>query len=191
MQIGEVNDVERKKRKKKFFVIVSIVVILIATVILFVVRSVHGSVVSTKMEDYENLTEVNSVLPSLTSLEKSEDLKFKHFHKNMILFSSDAYTLTAKYDEEEYAVAKSIVASKYEFQTKPIEESNKTPMFSLDKFDFRVVSFNHFELTYPRKILFIGMSDEKKEIAYVYYEDMDLDHINTSFEEFLKEECGW
>ena len=33
--------------------------------------------------------------------------------------------------------------------------------------------------------------DEKQEIAYVYYYNFDLDVINTSFGEFLKEECGW
>lgn len=182
---------ERKKRKKKFFVVVSIAVILIATVILFVVRSAHGSVVSTDLGEYEKIEDSNPILPSLTTLEKSEELKFKHFHKSMLLFSSDAYTLTAKYDDEEYIVAKSVIAAKYTFQTKAVEESNKSPTFSIDTFEFRVVSFDNFELTYPKKMLFIGTSDEKKEIAYIYYEDMDLDHINTSFEKFLKEECGW
>ena len=63
--------------------------------------------------------------------------------------------------------------------------------FQYDSFAFNVLDVNKYDLTYPKKLVFVGFSDKKQEIAYVYYYNFDLDFIDTSFGEFLKEECGW
>ena len=70
-------------------------------------------------------------------------------------------------------------------------ENEKEPHFQYDGFEFNVLDVNEYDLMYPKKLVFVGCSDEKQEISYVYYYNFDLDVINTSFGEFLKEECGW
>ena len=40
-------------------------------------------------------------------------------------------------------------------------------------------------------MIFVEFSDPKQEIAYLYYDNFDLDAINTSLGEFLNKECGW
>ena len=40
-------------------------------------------------------------------------------------------------------------------------------------------------------MIFGEFSDPKQEIAYLYYDNFDLDAINTSLGEFLNKECGW
>lgn len=181
----------KNSQKRNFLIALLIVVILIATAIIFVVKPMFGSVVSTNLKTYEKIADRNGLLPNVSELGNNEGTKFRHFHKSVILFSSDAYILRVQYNDEDYMEHKSELELKYQYQLEPVEESTITTRFSIDTFDFRVVSFDNFELVYPNKILFVGMSDEKREIAYIYYEDMDLDHIDTSFEEFVKEECGW
>ena len=63
--------------------------------------------------------------------------------------------------------------------------------FTLDGFYFRMLSQNEYKLYYPKTIAFIGVSEGSKEIAYVFYNDVDLDYIGSSFPDFLIEDCGW
>ena len=56
----------------------------------------------------------------------------------------------------------------------------------------RILSWDkHSVREYPHDFIFVGTSDMEQSICYIYYLDTDLDYIDTSFEEFLRKECGW
>lgn len=63
--------------------------------------------------------------------------------------------------------------------------------FVLDGFNFQMLSNGEYKLFYPKTMAFIGISEDNNEIAYVFYHDMDLDYIGSSFSDFLIEDCGW
>ena len=114
----------------------------------------------------------------------------------MLIFSSDAYTLCLSYDEENYQREKEKLLQTYVYQTEAISDRegyDKTPYFELGPYSFQMLSFVEYrdDLLYPKEMVFVGFSDEKQEIAIVFYDDFDLDYIDTSFPEFLKQECGW
>ena len=54
-----------------------------------------------------------------------------------------------------------------------------------------VDSVSDYGMMYPKQFVYIGISDELNEIAYVFYDDIDLNYIGSSYEEFLIETCGW
>ena len=67
----------------------------------------------------------------------------------------------------------------------------KETFFTLDGFYFQMMSQKEYKLYYPKTMAFIGISEENNEIAYVFYDDIDLDYIGGSLSDFLIEDCGW
>ncbi len=67
----------------------------------------------------------------------------------------------------------------------------KDASFELDGYRFKMLSTSEYGLYYPKEIVFVGISEGNNEIAFVYFEDRDLDYIEDSFEDFLLDECGW
>ncbi len=135
-------------------------------------------------------------LPSVEGMGNYEDIYFKHYNKKYgLIFESDAYTLKASYSEEEYEKQKEIILEKYLFSERvgvvlnPDDE--KEASFTLDSFDFKILSEREYELYYPQNIVFVGTSEEKNEIVFIYYSDIDLDYISETFQEFLVYDCGW
>ena len=110
------------------------------------------------------------------------------------MFYSDAYTLKVSYDEAAYKEEKERLAEKYEYQEEQLrylsDDPPKDPEFQVDTFDFKVLSTKEYDLNYPKKLIFIGTSDEKKEIAYIYFLDYELDSAD-SLEYILRSFCGW
>lgn len=133
-------------------------------------------------------------MPSLDELGEYESLDFYYYHKTMFVFHSDAYTLKVTYDEGEFETEKEKVLNNYSYRRKiPLREEKelkKDPEFHIDTFEFKLLSTPESD-AYPKELTFIGISEETNEIAYVYYYDQDLDYIDTTFEEFLKNECGY
>jgi len=135
-------------------------------------------------------------LPSVEDMGGYEDLEFKHYNKKYgLIFESDAYILKASYSEEEYEEQKSVLSEKYLFSEKVgmliNPEDEKEASFTLDTFDFKILSEREYGLYYPQNIVFVGTSDDKNEIVFIYYSDSDLDYISETFQEFLVDNCGW
>lgn len=135
-------------------------------------------------------------LPSVDDMGDYEDLEFKHYNEKFgVFFESDAYTLKGSYSEEEYEKQKAIIGEKYLFSERvgvvlnPDDE--KEASFTLDSFDFKILSEREYGLYYPQNIVFVGTSDDKNEIVFIYYSDSDLDYISETFQEFLVDNCGW
>ena len=148
--------------------------------------------VSYDIEKWKNLENKYSFLPSVDELGKYTDLNFKFFHKDMLMFESDAYVLKVTYGDEVFDRQKDYINNNYVMQEKVYENrTEREASFTLDGFYFRMLSQNEYKLYYPKTIAFIGVSEESNEIAYVFYGDVDLDYIGSSFPDFLIEDCGW
>ena len=152
------------------------------------------------IEKYESMIEHFDFLPSLEELGEYEDLYYKHFERQLgALFESHAHTLRVAYNEDEFIKQKNIVEEKYsfretvkEFQGDDLVERKTS--FTIDTFEFRMLSVDSvsdYGMMYPKQFVYIGVSDELNEIAYVFYDDIDLDYIGPSYEKILIEECGW
>ncbi len=178
-------------------VLKAVAIILMLCVFAVVVNAVIGGWVSHDMNRYRNLTMTNDVLPKLEELGEYEDIEFKFYRNNMLFFRSDAYILKVSYDEDDYQEQKENLRKQYIYQTEDVSDSGIgityliEPSFEIDTFQMKMLSNQEYDMIYPKELIFIGASDEKKMISYVYYFDDDLDYIGSSFEIFLKRECGW
>ncbi len=183
----------RKEVRKAKRNIISVFLLMFVICPLVILWILFGNSVSYNIEKYNDIVESVDVLPELDELGNYDDLYFKHFHDRMLFWLSDAYTLKVSYDNQNYNKEKELLSQKFIYQTDTLKyiENEKEPHFQYDGFEFNVLDVNEYDLMYPKKLVFVGFSDKKQEIAYVYYYNFDLDSINTSFGEFLKGECGW
>lgn len=151
--------------------------------------------VSYNKKYYTELTERVEVLPKINELGDYKDIHFKYYYKRVLFWLSKAYTLRVAYDDVNYEEVKKEILDRYEFQTEKFvdyDNNEKEPQVTIDSYNFNFLSLKEYKLqAYPKELIFVGFSDEKKEIAYVYFYDFDLDRLDESFEEFLRNECGW
>ena len=177
-------------------------VVLICAVLLFV--SSGCCRVKNDLSIYQAFLEnVATPLPSLDRFPDYEDVRFQYYHDEALFFQWDAYTVILRCSENTYDQEKQRLEQTFQFATEPIlnEELEPDyprtvdPVFSLDGFDFRLLSIEayagQYGLEYPKYMVFIGTSDNTREIAYIHYLDQDLDCISTDFAGFLMEHCGW
>lgn len=158
-----------------------------------------GSITKTSLKYYEEfISSELTPMPSLDSLQNYEKINFEFFHRNMLLFNLDVYTLFVKYDNSNYQQEKENLKKRYLFETEPIfdrKSGSKSPTFSLDSFYFRVLDmdayYDEYNLLYPNSMCFIGTSDKTHEIVFIHYLDKDLDYLEGSLPDFLKKECNW
>lgn len=180
---------------KKSFKIVVIIVILF--VFVTVINAMVGGWVSYNINRYIDIAETKVILPNIEELGEYEDIDFKFYRNNMLIFKSDAYILKTSYNDENYEKEKERITKNYSYQTESVRDIvdkntyEKEPYFIIDTFNMKMLSLLEYDLEYPEELIFIGTSDENKSIAYVYYYNQDLDYIDNSFERFLKEDCGW
>ena len=142
---------------------------------------------------YKDLTKNNKILPKLDNLGNYIDIKFKYYHKDVIIFESDAYTLTVKYDENNFNNEVAKINNNYHFQNNTVKDINNefNPNFTIDDYEFKLLSLDEYDLlSFPKEIYLIGFDNKNHEIIYIYFYDNDLDYI-TSFKDFLYEYCDW
>jgi hypothetical protein len=140
-------------------------------------------------EEYDRGVEKDSVMPRTNQFTDSEEIFTKHFHWDALVFLSDTYILIAKFNEDNYNSRKEALLSSGGFETEPIKEPDYGDIatsFELDGFNFGYLLLSE----YPKKMYFIGYKDETRQIAYVWFDDPDLDSIETEFDQFLRE-YGW
>ncbi len=185
------------KTNKIVIIIVCIVLsaVILMGLFLYFVFGIREKV-SYDINMWDNMQVTHAYLPTVNEIGDYTDVEFKHLHKDMsILFQSDAYILKASFTTQEFEKQISHIESKYHFQETVTSDVDKKiendTFFELDDFQFKLLSLDEYNLEYPKQMVFIGVSNKNKEIAYVYYFDMDLDYIDSSFQDFLKKECGW
>ena len=132
-------------------------------------------------------------LPLLSELEPCEGYRFSHDDYTTIIATDYTYILIVSYDEENYQARKIALDTQYTYRTELIpgleEDDRITPDFEMDGFSFRAV--DQVGVSYPKKMLFVGTSDEKQEIAYIYCDNYDLGYISDSVEAHVQEVSRW
>lgn len=144
---------------------------------------------------WEELQEEEGYLPALEEMGQYKEATCKYTQFRQAFFGWSSRILTATYAEEEYQTQKAYLEERYTFETSLprfyLEDQAKEPHFSFDGYDFSLLDFETYSLEYPKKMVFVGFSQEKNQIAFVYYYDTDLDYIPESFATFLTGDCGW
>jgi hypothetical protein len=129
-------------------------------------------------------------MPDIKNLPTYEKIYYKYYHKIVLplIFHSDTMLLVVTYNETIYDLEKSKIDNyiylnqrifkKYE-NIDEITYLLPEPEFKINSFHFRVLEANQDNnFDYPHYIGIIATSDEKKSIAYLYFEDQDLDYIS-------------
>lgn len=151
--------------------------------------------VSYDLEKWNGLQASEPYLPATERLGEYENMTCQYKQTEQFIFSWESYILTTSYSQEEYQKQKEQWETQYTFETDlprfADETVAKQPNFSFDGFDFSLLDFEQYDLYYPKEMVFVGFSDSQNQVVFVYYYDTDLDVISESFEDFLKDDCGW
>ncbi len=184
-------------KKKIVLIIISIILAVLITVsgsLLYFIFSVRDKV-DYDISEWSNLEKTYTYLPSVEEMGGYSDLKSKYQHRDCFIFQSDTYILRATYSEEAFDIQKDAILNNYSFQENVVdygeEVVEKKATFNYDDFHFQMLSLNKYNLYYPKEMVFVGISEKKNEIAFIYFYDIDLDYIGSSFEDFIVNECGW
>ncbi|MGN1444546.1 MAG: hypothetical protein ACI4XE_11935 [Acutalibacteraceae bacterium] len=193
-------EVRETKKRTKIFLIILAVLLVIALAFLITAYLTFRSEVetSTDINDYIAYTSKESdedpvVMPKLETLGNMTDTDFLYRYKTNVIYDLTVYRLTVSYDEEDYEKEKALLDSRYAYYDSPISETEAKDHALAVDFEYRGYSFRTVRddsaaaLFYPRQMFFVGTNDKKKTIAYIYYEDSELDYL-TSFPSFFREE---
>lgn len=165
------------------FSIINLVLIIYAVWLCF------GFIDDSSSESYNKFAGEIKIMPETTEVDKYTDLVTKHYQKRTLHNKYDVYTLTVSYDKETYLKQKEITKSSYIFQQ---EKYNDTQyQFTALNFVFNLLSFKHYKLSYPQKIMFVGTSDKDCAITYIYFSGNEFNYINQPLSEFLINTCKW
>ncbi|BCZ49204.1 hypothetical protein psyc5s11_52710 [Clostridium gelidum] len=125
------------------------------------------------------------IMPSLDDLPEYQNITYKYTHKSMFFFESHSVALIVKYEDETYKREKDKLAEKYTFLNKKVNFRSDESIYLIPEYEFSVNSYN-FKVVdrseksntqFPKSFGMIGISEEKKSIAYLYFYDKDLDFI--------------
>lgn len=178
-----------KRWKKRCLIAVGTLLLLV--LVLFGIRMIGGSEqVSDDTGFYEEIRQEYEMLPPVSELEKNGQVRFQYYKKRDLFFISESYTMQVQYAQEDFQSRVEQLENQFVFQQEPLEDG-KAPKFSMDGISFRMLSMEHYEMMYPHQMVFVGVSEETREVIYIAFYDADLDLIDTPFPEFLRETCGW
>jgi hypothetical protein len=176
--------------------------IVIAVIMIFVLLSAGLSAffifgtrekTSTDIDKWHVLQENYPCLPAVDEMGEYTEIQFKHLQKNnSIFFLSNAYILKSTYPKDQYEKQKKHITNNILYdETVNNRGEQINASFAFDGFSFQMLSLEKYNFLYPKEFAFVGVSDTTNQIAFVFYSDIDLDYIDTSFDVFLTEECGW
>ena len=173
-------------RKKYYFIFISVLILISFGI-------VHSN--STNLKKYLNSgTKIDSYaknfMPAIKDLPEYQNISFKYNHFSLVLLGTGGITLVVKYNEETFENEKKKLAEKYKYlDHKVFSNFNRSKYyipeyeFSINNYIFKVVdSSENYQAEYPKSFGMIGISEEEKSIAYLYFLDLDLDYIEEDNE---------
>lgn len=169
------------------FLCVAISFIIISAVIYFsvLIYNVYPKTrVSEDIKIYNELIEDAVFFPKVIELNNYNDINFK-YTENKGVFSWYSYILKVSYSTTDFETEKSKIEGNYYF------DEDFSDVIEVDTFKIKLLDLEKYELTYPKYMAFIGVSESTNEFVYIYYKDEDLDTIGDSWEEFIIKNCNW
>lgn len=164
-------------------------------VITFILCITSCSNSSSNIENYLNSgTSIDSkakdIMPELEDLPEYEDIEYKYTRMSLLIFESNSVALIVSYDDNTFESEKKKLDEQYTFLDKKIKSDfNESKYyipeyeFSVESYDFRVIDEKSTSNTeFPKSFGMIGISEEKKSIAYLYFYDGDQDYIGEEDE---------
>lgn len=190
-------NVSQKINVKQILQLILAIVVMIVLFVLFVFFYwiPFGFKNNSSVEHYNEFAKENEYMPTTAELAKYERIEVNHYEKRMLVDTYEVYTLNIRYDYETYIKEKQKISEKYIFEKGSLKGRNETklePSFEIDSFNFKTLSFEAYDLRYTNEMVFIGTSDSKNEISYVYYYDVGgLDYLPKPLSEYLIKYCNW
>ncbi|MDE5604286.1 MAG: hypothetical protein K2I73_01740 [Eubacterium sp.] len=181
------------KKDFKIFIIILFATIIIAGALVFLV----GFIFFASDHTYKGIDEIEKGhcifnADILDNVGNYEDSYYQIHHKNMAIFSSDASVLILKYNSENYESEKKKLEDDYIFLDAPVKEEDGEDYliseneFAIDDWQFKVCRSDGWtEFEYPKYFRIIGYNEADNSIAYLDFDDSDLDIISESMEEFI------
>lgn len=108
------------------------------------------------------------------------------------IFQEACNTTIVEYTDEEFENEVKRLNSENTFYEKAVLPEDPVPVFTFEGFDFRLKKPQNEDDYdyYPKCMNFIGVNNATNEIAYVHFEDGDLDGV-FDFETLMYSYCGW
>lgn len=188
-----------KKIPDKVKVVFTLIILLATSVFCTYVGLLGGYVDFEALKGIEEIAEYNAELPpeddryyfekeiETDSYGVFEDIACYRYLSTGV-FQQRSFVSIVKYSDTHFEnEVKSINTSK-SFYDEAVLDGDPIPVFTYDGFDFRLEKNEDYY--YPKQMDFIGINKETNEIAYVYFEDMDLDGV-WSFENLMEVYAGW
>lgn len=160
-----------RKSRKKFFIPVLVIVLLAVSVCGFLVYwDNHGII--TKVDSIEEVAEYVATDFFPTDYQNYNNVHFVKNDRWHLISESESITMKIT-DPEKFESLKANIAGKYGendfFGNKPFEYKSTV---------FRAVTSG--DLGYPKQMGFIGISESKKAIYYLWFYDFDRDSIGDT-----------
>lgn len=178
-------------KKKYFFIIVIITLIIFLFLSLTVLKKANKTDEPKYLDSGNRIdTYAKKFMPAIEDLPTSQAVSYQYNRASIIIFETETLTLVVKYDEEIYKKEKEKLTEKYKFlDHKVISDYDKEKyyipeyQFSINNYKFKVADeSDSYKAEYPKSFGMIGISDEEKSIAYLYFYDYDLDYIQSDEE---------
>lgn len=119
----------------------------------------------------------------------SYDKISNYYYLSTGIFQQKANTTIAKYNDIDFIEQIEYIENEYDFYSEPISDNEPVPVFNFDGFEFRVEKSKSPEFWYPKQLYLIGINNKSKEIAYVNFEDADLDRVSDF--NYIFDYFGW
>ena len=178
------------------------ILIVVPSVLLFACLSIglpYYQVVPYREENlqhrYSFVKKYSPMMPYLEELGEPEQIELYISSSLEIFYTGTAEHLVCRYESQEYENRKEWVETKYAFQTSEIYIDDDPYEYStvVGDYTFRILDTEKYRshyFDYPTQFILIGTSDEAREIVFMAFEDLDLDHI-PSLGEFILDDCCW
>lgn len=171
-----------KRHKKAVGIMITVAIVLILVVFGYISNYFFGGYIRTgdsAIEKYDG--GYYDVTPLAERGRVQKEFNY-YYQKNMLIFSSHASVLIADYSENDFKEQKEFLESRQQIDT-DIGENWSKESFSIHDWNFMVDA----ESEPPKRLTIFGFNEKKNKIAYIKFEDKDLDEINETPSEFFDE----
>lgn len=156
------------KSKKIVFIPILVIVLLAVSVCGFLVYWYNHGII-TKVDSIEEVAEYGAVDFFPTDYQDYDNVHFVKNNRFYLIAESESVTMKIT-DPEKFESLKADIANKY----------GENDFFGNEPFEYKSTVFKAVadgDLGYPKQMGFIGISESKKSIYYLWFYDFDLDSI--------------
>ena len=174
------------RRKKQIIMVVAILAI--AFWVVYPNKSISSY--SSKRDSFFSASEI---VPSIESLPASERMIYRYKKTPWFfpIWYGQTMLLVVTYDDETFDIELNEINNQYHELPDTInivgmgdEAKYISSCFSINSYEFRIVETGRYGC--PKDFGMIAVSEEKKEIAYLYFYGFELDYITPPMSDFVK-----